>query len=206
MKDQKNIASNGITITDEDLEKAIKLANVDWAEAAYANDGAKSKDPIDICIFDFWRDSWDLVDEIFVDNYEDCDEDKHTALAKVIEGRASIWHDWANQAKEAEEEVYRVKGEPFSFDYAKLFIACNNAECGCYSLGEGADAVLSKSFSTRHYSGRNKAKGLVRYHSSFIWNDVEYCVTQYYKDKRIKQGDINDLPDFITIKVKEVKD
>ena len=206
MKEANITTSNDIPLTTEDLKKAIKIADVNWEEAAYANDGAKSKNPIDICIFDFFGDGWDLVEDSFSDVYANCDEDKHLALAHIIEGRASIWHDWVNQAKETEELCFRVDGRPFSLDYAKLFIACNNDECEEYNLNTGVNTILRKSFSSRHYSGRNKARKLVRYHSSFIWGNVEYSVTQYYKEEHVRNDDIKDLPDFITIKVKKAED
>ena len=196
--------SNGIVITIKDLEMAIKIADVDWSKAAYANKNALSANPIDICLFDFFEDAWYVVDDYFMEEYDDCDGDTVIALALVIERRAGVWYDWAEQNKESEELCYRVNGEPFSLNYAKLYIACKNIECA--DLYDGAHAVLSRSFSTRHYSGRNKVKGLVRHHSTLIWGNIEYSVTQYYKDERVKQDDINDLPDFITIKVNEVKD
>ncbi len=203
MKTINTTASNGIILTTEDLEKAIKLANVDWAEAAYANDGADSKNPIDICIFDFWGDSWDLVDEVFVDNYDDCDEDKLTALAKVIEGRASIWHDWANQAKEAEEEVYRVKGEPFSLDYANLFIKCEYQE---YYYDDGLEAVLNHAHFLYSPACHNDQKKCTEYSDEFVWGKVKYLVTLCYTDERIKRGDADGQPDFITINVEAVEE
>lgn len=195
-------ASNGITITADDLKEAIKIADVNWAEAAYANEGSVSDKPFDICMFDFFEDAWDLVDEHFVEEYNDCDEDKVTALAHVIEGRSSIWHDWANQAKENEELVYRVKGEPFSLAYAKLYIACERTE---YTYDDGLDVVLSNSDKLSDYVGHNDQEKYEEYRNDFVWGNVEYIVTLYYADERVDRGEADGQPDYIAIVVKEAE-
>ena len=203
MKSINTTASNGIILTTEDLKEAIKIADVNWTEAAYANDGTKSKDPIDICIFDFFGDSWDLVDENFVGNYDDCNKDKHIALAHVIEGRASVWHDWACQAKENEEQCYRVKGEPFSLSYAELFIKCEYQE---YYFDDGLEAVLNHANFLYSQACHNDKRKCMEYSNEFVWGKVKYLVTRCYTDERIARGDADGQPDFITINVEAVED
>lgn len=191
-------ASNGIVITIKDLEKAIKIADVNWTEAAYANDKAASSNPLDICIFDFFSDAWDLVDDHFVEEYDDCDGDTAIAIARVIEGRANVWHDWAKQNKETEELCYRVKGEPFSLGYAKLFIACNHIE---YYYDDGLDAVLSICGSVYDHANFNNSTKCYEYEHSFEWGNVKYDVTLSYKESRVESGEADGEPDYISVKV-----
>ena len=97
LKNKGLIASNGVLITMADLKTAIKYADVDWAKAVFANAGAASKKRIDICLFDFFNDgAWSLVDAQFVEEYEDC-ESSWLALRWVIESRARVWSDRAEQ-------------------------------------------------------------------------------------------------------------
>ena len=196
-------ASNGIALTRGDLKKAIKIAKVNWTEAAYANNKAASTKPTDICLFDFFEDSWELVDDDFTNEYENCGENTSVALAHVIEHRASIWHDWSNQSKEEEVECYRCNGKPFSLAYAKLFIACDNKECDFQYCEEGVNIILSKVCSKFEYSGHSDAKKYVKYHHSFVWGNVEYSITKCYKDEHINRGNIDGQPDIISIKVKK---
>lgn len=117
------ITSNGLTLTINDLKQAIKLTDLDWNMAAYANQKASSKEPTDICQFDFFdKDAWETVDKDFAEEYANCDEDKILAIARIIEKRSGVWQDWAEQIRIHEEDLHILTGKPLSPAYAKLFI------------------------------------------------------------------------------------
>jgi hypothetical protein len=194
------ITSNGVNLTIDDLKQAIKLTDIDWNMAAYANPKANSKDPTDICQFDFFdKDAWDTMDKDFAEEYVDCDEDKVLAIARIIEKRSSIWQDWAEQIRIHEEDLHILTGRPFSFAYAKLFIETDN-------FG-GINPALSQADWLNDYTIiHNEQEKRDEYRSEFVWGEVKYLVTKFYSHERLKQGNTEDQPDSCTIKVEKADD
>ena len=198
--------SNGFNLTIEDLKKAIRITNVNWAEAAYANPKASSSDPIDICIFDFFnKDAWETVDKDFANDYfpdeDDYDEEfsndcKILALTRIIKKRSGVWQDWAEQIRIHEEDLHFLTGKPFSFAYAKLFI--ETVDFG---------PVLSAEDMMQDYTIIfNKKEKRKEYSFEFVSGEVKYLVTRFYSDERIRLGDTIHNPDFFAIKVEKAND
>lgn len=200
-------ASNGIILTTDDLKEAIKNAEIQWDKVAYAFPKVKSKEAFDICVYDFFEDndSWNLVDNIFVEECQKGDSDKKTILANTIKKRAEVWYGTARSKKKNEELLYRADKKPFSLDYAKLYIKCTqNPEYEESSVG--TRVVVTKATSCVTRSGYDNAQHLLEYKGNFTWGDVEYRVTLWYPEEQAayveqKTAYCWDNPNYITIEV-----
>ena len=200
-------ASNGIILTTDDLKEAIKNAEIQWDKVAYAFPKVKSKEAFDICVYDFFEDndSWNLVDNIFVEECQKGDSDKKTILANTIKKRAEVWYGTARSKKKNEELLYRADKKPFSLDYAKLYIKCTqNPEYEETSVGTRVVVTKATSYVTR--SGYDNVQHLLEYKGNFTWGDVEYRVTLWYPEEQAayveqKTAYCWDNPNYITIEV-----
>ena len=193
--------SKGINLTIDDLKQAINLTDVDWVEAAFANQKANSKDPIDICIFDFFnKDAWETVDEDFAEEYA-IDEVNSIALACLIKKRSFVWANWAEEIRLHEEGLYILTGKPFSLAYSKLFIEDDD------DFLEGCNPALVQADKLNDYTiVHNEQEKRDEYRCEFVWGEVKYLVTKFYSHERIKQGNTENQPDFYTIKVEKADD
>lgn len=133
--------ANNTVLTLEDLREAVRMADVDWNIALYANNIDRLyndiNDAIDVCIYDFFsKEAWTIIEDPDTKDFDEaedgfssyCDDDisdEHLrnvkALYSIIERRFDTYKDWAIQRREKEELCHRVNGGTYSDLYLALY-------------------------------------------------------------------------------------